>query len=434
MKTINFFAVCIIVLWSSLLHSQTYGHITGNQKINGEQSYILPKAALEIKLSKQTTTLVRTAPYINYSPAQLEILKLKYGVSPKKYASLKDNATVVTRHLIEDSIKLKTLAVPDYSKIYYVTSSSCWNKNQSVTFTYGADGMITDAESTYQDMTFDLVVKGISTLTGIAGNLVKAGASVTMAALPPNTDVVIDDLDAIIQEYGTLRTQISPEIYKDLKKALDKKYMAVFAKYFYKEEAEITQIKAIWIPSAGQSIAAPLDLFAFNATTGVVTFASGLGTIEGKGVIQGAITNAYQVNFKAAAEQQSTFYSDRDDSKHQGIAFNIPRKVVVDVKNPTGEIMFYDVVKIPQWGIVGHANTKKKHKVNFSLDPTTGELKKLTIEGKAVTSDQVGAAGTAITDTAKLFQKEDADTQLEKEVKRLENEKKRRDLLLELAE
>lgn len=433
MKTINFFAVCIIALWSSLLHSQTYGHITGAQKIDGEQSYILPKAALEIKLSKQTTTLVRTAPYIAYSPAQLEILKLKYGVNPKKYTSLKDNSTVMTHNLIEDSIKLKTLAVPDYSKIYYVTSSSKWNKNQSVTFTYGADGMITDAESTYQDITFDLVVKGISTLTGVVGSLAKSATAIKYSALPTDTNVAIDDLDAIIRDYSILNTQISPEIYKDLKKALDKKYMAVFAKHFYKEEAEITHIKAIWIPSAGQSIAAPLDLFAFDATTGVVTFSNGLGTIEGKGVTQGTIANAYRVNYKAASEQQSTFYSPRSDSKHQGIAFNIPLKVVVDVKNPAGEIMFYDVVKIPQWGIVGHANTRKKDKVNFSLDPTTGELKKLTIEGKAITSDQIGSAGSAVTDAMKLFEKADPDTELEKEVKRLENEMKRRDLLLELA-
>ena len=433
MKTINFFAVCLFALSPPLLHSQSYGHATAGNPVDGQQSYILPKAAMEIKLSKQTTTLTRTAPYIGYTPAQLELLRLKYGVNPSKYQSLQAAATKVTHQLIEDSIKLRTLAVPDYSKIYYVTSSSKWNKNQSVTFTYGVDGMITEAETTYQDMTFDLVVKGISTLTGIAGVLTKSGNAITQAALPINTDVVIDDLDAIIREYSVLNTQISPEIYKDLKKTLDKKYMAIFAKHFYKEEAEITSIKAIWTPSAGQSISSPIDLFAFNAATGDIMFSNALGTIEGKNSTQGAIANAYQLNVKAVAEQQSAFYTPRDDKRHQGIAFNIPLKVVMSVKSPAGEIVFYDVVKMPQWGIVGHANTKRKDKVNFSLDPLTGELKKLTIEGKAITSDQIGSGGAAITDAMKLFEKADPDTELEKEVKRLENEKKRRDLLLELA-
>ena len=115
------------------------------------------------------------------------------------------------------------------------------------------------------------------------------------------------------------------------------------------------------------------------------------------------------------------------------LGYNVPAKSKISIVKPDGEEVGQDVFKVPQFGKMAYISARKMH-VIFQLDPMTGELKKLSVSRKAISDDQVGNTATAINSAIQAVKGEDADTRLDKEVRRLENEKKKRDLLKEFEE
>ncbi len=411
--------------------AQTYMHLQRGAKIAGEQSYILPQATFVVEVPLVTMVYERGPEFVSCDDEQLKVVAGKYGVNPKIYNELKNQPIHTTHEIPEDSIKISVIASPDHSKIFYVSPRQKWNKNQSVTFTYGADGMLSEGESFLEDKTFDIVVKGVSGLVSIVGSFFKSGVEAGFVAKHKQYDIVIKDLDDIITKANVLESQTNIDIYKDLKATLDKRYAKTFANYFYAEKKKITVVKILYTPDAQTAHDSNLPFFKLDKSKGLISFSNNLkNNIWGKKIkFDNVASTDYQLVFKKVNGQQTTYYDSRPgDSK--GFAFNIPEKTELELRNGQ-EIVFQEIYKVPQFGIIGYVDTRKE-KLTFSLDPVTGELKKMSITGKAILTDQVAATSALATETITAVKGDSEDAKLEKEVKRLENEKKKRDLLQEL--
>ncbi len=419
----------------TLACAQSYRQLSGGSQIAGEQAYILPKASFVVEIPVTTTILSRKANYISFSPQQFKVLQRKYGLDPAKYKLLEDKETFSTNTVGEDAIKLKMIAVPDYEKVFYIVSGSGWNKNQSVSFTYGTDGILTDGEASLENKTFDIVVKGMSGVVNIIGNLIKgSGNAISISEVEDKDNLNFEELDKALQDFNKLQNVNNYDIYKDMKADYEKRYAAAFAEIFYSEKKNISTIKIIYTPKkeTRQNIDIP---FFDTDDQGKISFDAALqGELWGKEIYFSNLTknNTYHLKFKPAAEQQSACFRNRS-SLEEGFAFNIPQKVELQLSDPADKIAYTEIFKVPQFGIIGYVNNIKRAKLIYSLDPLTGELKKLSIGGKAILVDQVGNAASAITNATSTFKGESSDSQLDKEVNRLENEKKKRDLLKELG-
>lgn len=409
--------------------AQEYQHASASKKINGDQAYILPKAALNIEVPIDKTALVPGSIKTLYTADQFAVLKRKYGVDSEKYANARSKNPYITYNIAEDSIKINLKAMPDYTKIYYVNPKAKWNKNQVVSFTYGADGILTEGESSLENKTFDIVVKGLSGLSAIVGAALKdAGTKSTEYTIPTN----IKELDDVLIKFNTLEDQINYDIYKDLKKRYEKEYSAIFADLFYKEKKETTVVKFIYVPSSLTPVNTPVPLFKLDNTKGELVFNNALQSqiIISEAIFDSNTASSYSLYYDKLSEQQSDYNTPRSDSD-TGFAYNIALSVYLKLTNPKAKILYYQPAKIPQLGIVGFTNTRKE-KLIFQLDPLTGELKKLSIEGKAISTDQVGSISPLVTDLIATAKGDSDATKLEKEVKELEMEIKKRNLLKEL--
>lgn len=414
------FSLCATLMVSA----QDYNHLKLPGKLVGQQSYILPKTTLVLEIQVVKIKYTRGRLFKNYNDKELDTLGVKYGVDKKIYDKVNAAGNDLTEiSLAEDSVKISSLATPDLNKIYYVNPKTKWNKNQTVTFTYSSDGMLAEGESFMEDKTFDIVIKGISGVASIVGAVFGAGVK----AKPDRT--VIDELDKELLNFGKLDGQSDYEVYKDLKKTFDERYSKVFGKYFYTVKKSVTAVKIFYTPAKESSSA--VAIFGIDKDGEVILNQAIQDELWAKKLTYSKLADdAYFITLEPTKDQIREYYLNRSDDLHKGFAYNVPAKMELKLSNKK-KLLYHDLIKVAQFGVVGFVNTRKE-KIIFALDPVTGELKKLGIEGKAVTTDQVGNAATAVTDVANLAT--DEDTKLQKEVTRLENEKKRRDLLKELSD
>jgi hypothetical protein len=424
----------LFFFFTAALQSQEYKRVKDSEKINGEQAYILPKAAFLIEVPYIKTTLLRGAGYKDYTKEELKSFETKYGLDVDKYKALESVEKLPSYKIIEDSIKIITKSVPDYSKIFYVDPNKKWYKNQTVSFSYSTDGILSEGESSVENKSFDIVIKSLSGVASIVGSFFIAKGTDT----DPKTQYEIEDLKKALEKFEILNTQTNYDIYKDLKAKYEKGYNDIFSNYFYKEKKEAHVVKFLYTPLNQKTTAigstTEVALFRFNKDDGKVIFSTGL---EDQIVVKDrkfetAGQDSYKLIFEKQPEQQLTYYKERDDID-TGFAYNIPLYVQLKMKGNIDKekTVYYEAVKIPQFGAVGYSSAKNK-KLIFQLDPLTGELKKLTIEGKAVTTDQAGSIAPIVVDAVKLAKGESSATKLENEVKELENIKKKRDLIKEL--
>jgi hypothetical protein len=421
MKTI--YAGMIFILCCSTVCAQEYNHLKPKATLAGEQSYILPKTTLVLDIQVVKTKYVAGRLFKAYTDKELDTLVTKYGVDKKIYNKLKAaNVEVTEIALAEDSVKISTVPTPDYSKIFYVNPKAKWNKNQTVIFTYSSDGMLSEGESFMEDKTFDLVVKGIGGLASIVGAV--------FGAKPKAGDrTAIEELDKEALNFRNLDSQSDYQVYKDLKKIYDERYGKAFSKYFYAIKKTVTTVKIFYTPSAESKALVPI--FTISDQGEVVLNEAIADELWAKKLAFGKVeSNAYSIAFTPTKEQLRDRYLNRSDELHKGFAYNVPAKMELRLYNGK-KVIYHDLIKVSQFGVVGFVNTRKE-KISFSLDPVTGELKKLGVEGKAATTDQVGNTSAAVVDAAKVII-EDSDAKLQQEVTRLENEKKKRELLKELS-
>lgn len=415
------------------IDAQEYKHVGVNDKINGDQAYILPKVGFAFEIMQVKTSLVRGGNFLEISDDKiLEKLKIKYGLDPNKYKKVKEIQNIVKYTIEEDSTKISAKALPDYSKIFYVDPKAKWNKNQVVSFSYNTNGILSEGESSVDNKTFDIVVKGISGLGSIIGSIFFGISSATKPK-----DPVIPELDVILEDLKLIEKSGDFDIYKDLKAKYEKKYNDVFSKLFYKEKKEGEKIKFLFVPKNVFQRDQELSFFRLDTVNGGIIFNKIFNqddiVIKKYNSDTASVDNKfyYKLEFKSQIEQQSKYFTPRPENS-KGFAYNIPLSVLLRVSNPKKDIIYFEPANIPQFGIVGYTNTRKE-KLTFQLDPLTGELKKIAIEGKAVTGEQTGAVSSTAVEIINLAKGESKSTKLENEVKRLENEKKKRDLLNELS-
>lgn len=428
--------IAIVAASYHLSLGQVYQQLNSGQKINGQQSYVLPKGMFLIEVQTSTITYKKGAKLDGLAfdiTTDLPILEKKYGINPdvvKKIFKTTDTASA-THSLKKDSLKLSLIPVPDYTKIFFVDPKKKWNKNQSVTFAYTSDGILSEGESSVENKTFDLVVKGLTGAVSVLSAAYKSGG------MAPTADAVksrttIKDLDVALEGFDDIRSLNNYEVYKDQKAILEKRYTSVFAEYFYSEKKKETTTKIYYIPAHESLGTAVKDVQLFSFDSGKIILNTLLKDMMwAKKAVFGPLgAEVYKLSYVAAPDQQIVHFEQRGNGA-TGFAFNIPAKVEAKISDGSN-VYFDDFFKVPQFGILGYTKTNK-HKVSFSLDPF-GELKTLSITGNAITGDQIGATNTAATDLSKFLRPEGAPTKLESEVKRLENEKKRRDLLKELEQ
>lgn len=433
MKKLNTFAtICIGLAFPFSAFAQKYKHLKNDERLSGQQAYMLPKAAFIIEVPIVKNTLSRGKSFINnFTANELQYLAERFGLDEAKYKLMVATPTKDFLEIADDSIKISATAVPDMSKIFYVDSKSKWNKNQSVTFNYGTDGVLTEGESSVEDKTFDIAVKiasGVTSVVAGAFPLTRGGGGADLSIENPK-ERAVKELEEALTALEGLEGQLNYDVYKDLKTKLEKRYRSIFEKYFYKEKERITIVKVVYTPVANTQLNTEIPFFRLNANSNLTFDYRIIKQLQGKDLSPGTVISGYTIAFIPCREQQKTYYNSRTDDK-TGFAYNIPLRAEIKIKNSAKKTIYDEIHKIPQMGIVGFTNTKKE-KLVFNLDPLTGELKKLTIEGKAITTDQIGNTATAVTEAVKAAKRDDEDTKLEKEVKRLENEKKKRELLKE---
>jgi len=431
----------IKVLLAGSLHlpicatAQEYIQANGSSQLNGNPYYVLPKATILLKIPVMKTSYT-IADYIKgmvISDDELKILEKKFGVdSTIMKQLLKAPDTKIEKSKVnEDSLKVSVLAKPDYTKIFYTDAEKKWNKSKSVVFTYGADGVLTEGESSVEDKTFDLAVKTLSGLTSIAGAFFKGPG----VKAQNNSNVKFEDLEAILTKLeGLSETVRDKDIYKEVKGELEKKYAKLFAEYFYQEKKKVTIHNVYYTP---KSTSPPTDqdisFFSLNPSNGNLEFNTQFAQeLWGSNLKVGPVPGG-------AVEYKIRYIDINDDlTKHidaklmpaNGFAYNIPVRVQFRLiaKDKT---IYDEIIKVPQFGVIGRVYSNR-NKLVYSLDPLTGELKKLSVSSSAISTDQVGSVGTAVNELITTSKGDSEAKKLEQEVTRLENEKKKRDLLKEL--
>lgn len=427
----------LLFFMTQFLFGQSYQQLPVGKKIDGAQVYMLPKVAIELEVNVLSKVYTKGSSKTNYTSEQLDILSKKYGLNKQIYNSIDEKIKFPEYSIAEDSIKLSVFPLPDFSKIFYTYPKKRWNISQSTTFTYGNDGILTGAEINYENRTADIIFKGVSTLATVAAALKSATSTNDI----DDSIVTIKVLDDILNSYITLERQNNAEIYKDLKATIEKKYAKAFAEIFYGVKTKMERAKLLYCPSKDANLTydkiKSSELFELDKTSGKLYFNSGLGTdivwvknMEAKP----NLFAPYKLNFKLLDKsyQQMEYYESKQITTST-LGYNIPAKTLVSLVSPSKEEILLDLYKIPQFGIVAYVNARKIN-LSFQLDPVTGELKKISTETKAITDDQIGNAGAALNSVITTIKGDDAASKLEKEVKQLENEKKKRDLIKELSD
>ncbi len=424
--------------------SQTFVNVDSANKINGKPYYVLPKTCFQIQVLTQTSTLSQGSyrEPIKDS-AIIQHLKLKYGFDIEKYNKVYNinpkSKKVRTTEIMTDSIKITTLPMADLTKIYTADASSKWYKTQSQNFKFGTDGLLKSGETTVENKLFDIITKTISSVASIASATKGSNLMSTPTGIPDELKAKLKDLDDILREYDKLTIQTDLAIYKELKSGIDKKYNAAFSALFYGEKKETKKHTSYYCPKSDIKVPITIKLFQLSGDT--LHFNNEYGSqIFGADIKSAKIVDSaeyFQIVFEDFNENISDLVDDQR-SKSGGLAYNLPRKVSYKLQkrlvngNPVS--LQSEYVKVAQWGVVGRINTHKKNKLSYTLDPNTGELVEITVASNAITTDQVGSATTAITDVINAAKPADPDDELEKTVKRLENQKKLRELMQESVE
>lgn len=408
--------------------AQTYTKGTAEDLSRGEPYYILPKATIHFEIPILTEKYDKGAYFVQLDENQIKYAVLKYGLDRNTYLKVQKEQNYPQHSIRKDSIKIQLQARPDYDKIYFADTKKNWNRNKSLSLTYGPDGILTEGEATSENKTFDLITKGIGSIASLATLGFKH-------ATPDNSkadEFSIEALDRILAQIADLGSVAETGIYTALKAHLEKQYSKAFAHYFYAEKKSVRTIRFYYTPSGKAPTGASAKLFAFDQQNGKLTFSdepSIKDAIRGKEINWGNITNlaAYALRLSRAHDNLLPT-TTTITALPAGFAYNIPLQTTLEFSAADNTIIFSDILKIPQYGTVASLNTKNK-KTSYILDPISGELKKISIGSSALSTDQLGSASTSAQDILKLVKSDSEDTKLEKEVKRLENEKKRRELL-----
>ena len=432
----------LFLILTFFLSAQTYTKLIDGSTIPpGKPYYILPKGSFIIEIPVVKSELIKGPKFAKYDETILLMAKEKIGLDIKKYSSLKPDSikNIPTYAISEDSLKISMKAVPDYDKIFYLSSERKWNKSQSITFNYVDGGILTETEASREDKTTDIVSKGLSALSSIVGafftgQIPKFGESDPRQISADSLFIL--KMESILNKIKNPVYRDNFEVYKDIRAQYEKEFNSLFSQYFYSEKKVVMTYKFHYIPSDTTKQNDLIPFFSFDKNKGEVYFSEDIeNLIWGKIVTSKGFdgNTSYKIRFKRSGDQLMEKFSGFTP-KSIGLAYNVPKKVEFHLIKPDSNIIFNEIFKIPQFGKIGFIESIKDGKISETLDPTTGELLKLSVSSNSITGEQIDAASSTAKDLINSIKGDDATTKLEKEVKILELEKKKQDLLKALGQ
>ncbi len=430
----------LFLILTFVLSAQTYTKLSDGSTIPpGKSYYILPKGSFIIEIPIVTSKLIKGARYNkDFNEDILKFANEKIGLDIKKYSSLKPDSIkdITTYSISDDSIKISMKAVPDDDKVFYLNSKPKWNKNQSVTFNYVDGGILTEGEVSREDKTFDILVKGLSAAVSIASVALTGRSAQNRDKIKSADSLLIIDMAAILEKITNQGCCDNHEVYKDIRAQYEKQFTNLFSQHFYSEKKIITINRYIYTPLNVTKNDVLIPFFSFNNNDSKIYFSPDVeNLIWGKVVTSSGFESktSFKIRFKSSRDQLVDKFSEFAP-KSISLAYNVPKKIEFQFLNTDDKIIFNEIFKVPQFGKIGYVDFIKNGKLTYSLDPTNGELLKLSISSTAVTSEQIDAASSAAKDLINTVKGDDATTKLEKEVTRLELEKKKQDLLKSLGQ
>ena len=431
MKSLKIFlTISILLVLCARTFSQDYSMLSSPKKIDSEVYYILPQSALSFDLPIILDQLILSRKYKSYPDSVLIYYQQHYGLDVSKYKSLEKSKVIKSISLAEDSIKISMQPVPDPSKVVYISSKSNWNKKQTIAFEYGVDGMISTGQSSREDITYDIAVKSLSAIATVASAVAKSRYDNVPDDIPDSFKM--ERLDMIISKIEKLNSMPPHafETYKALMLMQEKLFKEEFERIFYSEKRKYIVNKIVYVPNKALANSSSIPFFVLD-TLKLLIFNKDLESdLFGKNLqfhsFDSLTNKSYILSFVPAKPIVSTLFNARP-IESTNFAYNLPQKTIVNVYNQKKSSIFCGVLSMAQFGIVGAIESKRKN-LSFTLDPITGELRKIGISKNNSSTEQVSSTSASAAELFNALKSEDADTKLDKEVKRLENEIKKRDL------
>jgi hypothetical protein len=453
-KKLLFFVIFNFALVTA--HCQKVRQIYGSSA--GHADLILPQATIELDVPIVTSTYTagkKSKGYIDETdPSQIGFYQSEYGVNPTILEKLKNarpdptsgDITVNVHKVFEDSLKLLIIPRPDYSKKFAFSKLKKWNKAQGLTLNYNDDGITTDGDYSFENKTFDLIVKGLGAVASIVGKFLGRGGAEKAVKSPaslkriPELDDVLNEFIALYNPSGSVMTY---DIFKEMKTKLEKKYDEIFSKYFYSSEKSLRMIQVFYTP--------PIAPSPTSSPRSITTNICRLDNITGLLMLNPAIRSNIEVlgkqwdydaravgpyyNIELEARPLSVQVIDKTDARPLRSSFipcNICVRAIVTLKKPNNTTLYQSFAKIPQSGKIGYINIKRPNKIAWQYD-TWGELKKISTTTNAITTDQIGNL-QSLTEQVKNIAKPDELSDLTKKVDLMKKKKEYEDLLKEQLE
>ncbi len=379
----------------------------------------------------------------------LAILENRYGVDKEIIQYFYDS----TGHKSKSSYKLdKTfiptlIAVRDKNKVFKYDYSRSMFKNKSLTIEYDSSGVAGKVTSVNEDKTLDIILSGISAVGGIAGGFTKSELGDTEKDYEKGkadsnyiNEKLLLNLNNALKKYNALMDNAvmiqDNTVFETIKKKLEEDVVKEFSKVFYKRTlTPVVCEMTIDIPdkiSTDKSPAEKYKFFALNKS-GIIEYNNkDFGPVLFKPIEVFVPTmklpdSCYQLTFTKApdfANPASVFKSSTIEKNPVKIVYNIPQAEVIRLFTSKNQTLFQETFKIAQHGSLGYVSGKKYSKIEATYIANTGELKIITTEQKALTTDQVDKAGTTAKSIFELFKKPTETEELEKKIKLDELRKK----------
>lgn len=371
----------------------------------------------------------------------LRFYEERYGADMAVLETLShDDSAVLNRYkLLTDSLKLSVIPVRDNSKRFAFDKFGRWNADQTLTISYGPDGVVSGVAYSSQDKTVDIVLKGISGVAGIASAVFRGGAGLVEIQIDsiPELEVILAELKELYQP-GVASNNI--DIYKDIKSHLLEKYQEAFARHLYSTKKTIRPVQITYTP-ADTNKPAPgttlsLPVFRFDKANGRFfrnsdpLFSSSRPDLVHKAAPEALGWYTLVLEMAPAAEQPFTYLAPRDPARKESrnaFPVNACARAWVALKAPDGEMKPSLPARIPQYGILTYERPRRLNKRSYQYDEF-GELKGRTLERTSAVSEQVAAAGGVAKEIVLLPQLNETEG-LKKEVERLKLQKERDELL-----
>lgn len=401
----NVMAICSTILLASC--GSTYAVYQANEKQDDSKGvyYYLPKNIIKVDIPV-TVTEKRIGRWKKYNKTCLHNNDL-----PTKYST----DTVVTI----DAPTMTLIAQPDLDQQYFVDITASSNPFRSLagTFELSSDQILNGATAKVSDTTYDFTV---SLATIAARGFAVSGLSPAQKAQQTDDKKNKANADQDCKAYKKiekqiaslaqdLRTSVSIDVYKELKANLTAQAQTLYSYFTVESSVQKTNWTFYVEPQQGWSVDKSIGLIGDDRKPLAHT-KIGKNTYRVDDSVSCDTSKHVCVRIKAIKNNAGKY------TKGAGLVYRLPGRATVSVESKN-EIKGEQSLVIAQFGSVNSLPSRfgaiSSELSTFTLDPLTGGLKSLGINGSGLSTEQ----GTALTNYIAAKKAEDD------EVTRLTEEK-----------